>query len=145
MHVRAEPHEGFGSAGFIRQDEIATGVVTTASLSVRQIPDNGGTIGAFSNDSEVHILAEQSDCLRVGFDDDDGCVDASHVERRQGSVTASSLNLRDAPDGGRIGALARGTDVSILTTDGKWLEVDADGQTGWVSADFIEEHVWRLG
>ena len=58
------------------QDEIAKGVVTTASLSVRQIPDNGAHIvGALSNDSEVRILAEQGDWLRIRFDDDDGYVE----------------------------------------------------------------------
>ena len=119
LQVRVDGQEGSASADFITQDEIAKGVVRESSVSVRRAPDDGAQIiGNLSNDSEVRILAEQGDWLRIRFDDDDGYVDASEIERRpevrQGHVTASSLNLRDAPNGARIGSLDRGTEVTIL-------------------------------
>jgi hypothetical protein len=54
-----------------------------------------------------------------------------------GTVTASLLNLRAAPNGSVIGQLAKGTAVEILADQGEWLKVNANGQVGFVSASFI--------
>jgi len=55
-----------------------------------------------------------------------------------GTVNASSLNLRSAPDGPIIAALPRGTMVTTVGEQGTWLEVDANGTRGFVSARFID-------
>jgi len=55
-----------------------------------------------------------------------------------GTVNASSLNLRSAPDGPIIATLPRGTTVTMLGEQGAWLEVDANGTRGFVSAPFIQ-------
>jgi hypothetical protein len=58
-----------------------------------------------------------------------------------GTVTASSLNLRDAPAGALIGSLPQGATVAVLEEAGGWLRVatSVGGQaiSGWVSADFV--------
>ena len=55
-----------------------------------------------------------------------------------GSVAASGLNLRESPGGPIIRVLARGTQVAILETKDGWLKVSEGGQTGFVSARFVE-------
>jgi hypothetical protein len=58
----------------------------------------------------------------------------------EGRVTATSLNLRDAPNGTVVGMLRKGDSVSILETKDGWLRVSATGGTeplGWVSAEFV--------
>ena len=56
-----------------------------------------------------------------------------------GTVNASSLNLRKAPDGPVVATLPRGTTVTLLGEQGTWLEVDANGTRGFVSARFIQQ------
>jgi SH3 domain-containing protein len=55
-----------------------------------------------------------------------------------GTVSASALNLRQTPGGTLIRALPQGTMVEILDDQGEFLEVTADGQTGFVKASFIQ-------
>jgi hypothetical protein len=55
-----------------------------------------------------------------------------------GTVNASSLNLRTAPDGPVIATLPRGTTVTTLGEQGTWLQVDVNGTRGFVSARFIQ-------
>src|SRR5437660_1845591 len=59
----------------------------------------------------------------------------------EGTVTATSLNLRDAPEGAIVDVLENGASVSVLDTQGGWLRVSTtiDGQPrfGWVSAQFV--------
>ncbi|HEU4387621.1 MAG TPA: SH3 domain-containing protein [Blastocatellia bacterium] len=54
-----------------------------------------------------------------------------------GNVTASLLNLRSSPNGPVIGQLPKNTTVNILEDDGEWLKVTAQGQIGFVSAEFV--------
>ena len=51
-----------------------------------------------------------------------------------GEVTATSLNLRSAPDGDIIGTLPRGTRLLIAGERGDWLDVEVGDQRGVVSA-----------
>lgn len=62
-------------------------------------------------------------------------------ERRQGTVTASSLNIRKEPhaNGERVtDPLPKGTSVRILKEENGWYEVETVVK-GWVSAQFVSE------
>lgn len=63
----------------------------------------------------------------------------------EGRVTATSLNLRDAPNGAVVARLRHGAGVTILDARDGWLSVSvaADGATklGWVNARFIDTNV----
>jgi hypothetical protein len=59
------------------------------------------------------------------------------VQPREGTVTASVLNLRAEPDGPVTGKLPRGTKVALLAEDGDWLKVRAPQGEGYVSARFV--------
>lgn len=58
----------------------------------------------------------------------------------EGTVTATSLNLRDAPNGAIIGALPEATVVTVLAQSDGWLQVARAGEQipiGWVRASFV--------
>ncbi len=119
------------------------GKVTASSLRLRDAPEDGTVIESLPNGTEVEILGEADGWLQVLHGEDVGYVSAAYVDvaeaPRAGRVTASSLNLRDAPEGNRIGSLGEPTRVSILSEDGDWLEVEADGQRGWVAGSYVQE------
>jgi hypothetical protein len=54
-------------------------------------------------------------------------------------VTASSLNLRDAPNGAKLSVLIRGARLQVLAKQEGWAQVSAAGRVGWVSSAFIAE------
>lgn len=55
------------------------------------------------------------------------------------SVTASSLNARNAPNGTITGSLPRGTLVSVIEQEGIWLHVETPaGFKVWVSTEHVE-------
>ena len=120
-----------------------TGKVTASSLRLRDAPQDGAIIGSLPNATEVTILGEADGWLQVLCGDDVGYVSAAYVDvtepPRTGRVMASSLNLRDAPNGRRIGSLDEDTKVVILSEDGDWLKVEADEGTGWVAGSYVKE------
>lgn len=54
-----------------------------------------------------------------------------------GEVTASSLNLRNAPGGALIGSLPRGTKVAVINNSTEWYQIAVGGQTAYVSGTYI--------
>jgi lysozyme family protein len=58
--------------------------------------------------------------------------------KRVGTVTAASLNVRDAPKGKKLGALSEGKEVEVVGEQGGWLQIKFGEATGWVSAKYIE-------
>jgi hypothetical protein len=53
-------------------------------------------------------------------------------------VAPSTLNVRDAPAGNKIGALPEGTRVERLGISQNWWQIrTAQGHTGWVSSEFL--------
>lgn len=56
-----------------------------------------------------------------------------------GRVTADSLNVRvEAKDGADvIGKVSGGEEIEILGQDGDWYEIEYQGKTGYVAADYI--------
>ena len=57
-----------------------------------------------------------------------------------GTVTASSVNFRSGAslNAGIIGSLSNGAAVTIIGVNGNWYQVQANGQTGYVSSDYIK-------
>ena len=53
-------------------------------------------------------------------------------------ITTHALNFRDGPGGKRIGVLPERTAVTATARTPGWFEVEHDGVTGWISADYVE-------
>jgi Bacterial SH3 domain len=56
-----------------------------------------------------------------------------------GTVIPQGLNLRETPGGTIITVLTQGTTVEILQNQGDFLQVEANGQVGFVAARFIRQ------
>lgn len=59
------------------------------------------------------------------------------VSRECSVTTTHPLNFRAAPNGRKIGLLPKGTAVDALDLQGDWFQVDYNGLTGWVHADYV--------
>ena len=131
------------------------GLVTASTLNLR-IEPQGTVIGQLPQGTVVEILDEQDGWLKVRADTQEGFVSAQYIERQpeeqakseeeeptqepqRGTVTATSLNMRTNPGGDILTALSQGTVVEIIETAGDWLKVRADGQEGFVSAQYIQD------
>lgn len=55
------------------------------------------------------------------------------------TANGKSLNLRDKPNGSRIGAIPNQAQVSLLERGGEWSRVNYAGQTGYVMQAFLTE------
>ena len=53
-------------------------------------------------------------------------------------TTSAGLNFRDWPGGNKIGLVAAGAAMPAIARTSRWFEVEHDGQTGWISADYVE-------
>lgn len=118
------------------------GRVKATSLNFRDAP-NGKVLKSLSDGTVVEILAEADGWLRVSHEGEEGFVSSDYVERleaqRTGRVTASSLNLRDAPDGEIIRSLPEGAGVRILEETGDWMKVEVEGVQGYVAKRYVQE------
>ncbi len=57
----------------------------------------------------------------------------------QMTVTASSLIVRDAPAGNRVGGLFSGQSVAVQEINGEWARVIYNERAGWVSREFLRK------
>ena len=109
-----------------------------------------GDDGEISQEETLTILKDQGiHALQPGrdrpiiFNTDGKKLQAEHAS--SGIIIQSSVNLReDASTGsGKVAALAKGTVVTVLGTtagwEGLWYAIEADGKTGFVRGDLIEE------
>ena len=137
----------------------ATGTVTASSLIVRSGPGTGNSrIGALAKGSKVTILETVNGWHKIQYGSGMGYVSGDYVTATgaaptsnptsqptaapsgaTGTVTASSLIVRSGPgtSNSRIGALAKGSKVTILETVNGWHKIQYGSGTGYVSGDYV--------
>lgn len=54
------------------------------------------------------------------------------------NTNTRGLNLRATPNGDILGSYPRGTQVTVLSTDGAWSKVSVDGKTGYMMAQYLK-------
>ncbi|MYD10514.1 MAG: SH3 domain-containing protein [Chloroflexi bacterium] len=52
-------------------------------------------------------------------------------------TTTHALNFRDGPGGAKIGLVAEGATLAAAGRTPRWFEVEHEGETGWISADYV--------
>ena len=52
-------------------------------------------------------------------------------------TTTHDLNLRDGPNGVRIGGVPRQTTLEAMARESGWFNVEFQGKSGWISADYV--------
>ena len=55
------------------------------------------------------------------------------------STQSGALNLRDAPDGRKIGSLPKGTTVDVMAERDGWMQVRYGNLTGWASGNYLSK------
>ena len=53
-------------------------------------------------------------------------------------TTTHALNYRDGPHGNRIGGVPYNATLRAAARTPGWFQVDYEGATGWISADYVE-------
>ncbi len=135
-------------------------VETTAALNFRVSP-GGGIIGTVPSGARPIALERSADWLKVDFNGQQGWLSADYLVPQgscpvvdttpappavsgtplQGCMVrlTAMLNLRDAPNGQRIGGAGAGAGayLTALERSADWFKVDLNGQRGWLSAEYL--------
>ena len=133
---------------------IGTAIVNTPSLNVRS---GAGTsyskVGTITSGAKVTLLKKSGSWYQIKYNSITGWVSGDYLKvtlnssgggssstSKTGTVNAVSLNVRSGAGTSysKIGALTKGTKVTILKTSGTWMQVKAGSITGWVSAEYIK-------
>ena len=120
------------------------GIVTASTLNVRNMP-NGNIIGQLSNGEKVKIDRQDGNWFSIFFGEHGGYVSIDYVniitetslDGVIGTVTASTLNVRDSIEGNIIGQLSNGEQVKLCRKEQNWYHIYYGDSGAWVSADYI--------
>ncbi len=139
------------------------GMVNADWLNLRVSP-GGRILTVLKGGSEVQVVGRMQGWLEVWYGELRGSVASTYItmspqiapppseietsdlpmaesERsdqvRRGEITASQLNMRDAPKGHILTRLPRATMVNILSEANGWMKVHARGRTGYVASKYI--------
>ena len=136
-----------GQTGWIHHDSIrvrTTGATiathggrTNAATDLRRgAGTNYGVIRQLSNNASVVVLRQSGSWLRVRAGNDEGWVRDHHVNSTTPATTSISAPLRSGPGNNynQTRVIGSGIHVTILRHRGDWINVIADGQTGWMRA-----------
>ena len=140
---------------------IGTAVVQADSLRMRSEPStSASTVTYLTEGTQVQVYEALEDWYKVSYGSYTGYVSADYVSyapAAAGSVTetvsvvsesaggteaainGSAVNFRSGPstDDSVIASLSLGTKVTMLGVDDGWCQVVWNGQTGYVSADYV--------
>lgn len=137
---------------------------SAASLGVGTVDADGGlrlraeantsadVLATIPNDSEILVVADNGDgWYQVDYDGAQGFVSGSfltvngvwnidrNVVRGKVNTEGSTLNMRSAPStsGDKVAALPADAVVDIIGVNNGWYKVKYNGQTGYVSSDYM--------
>lgn len=128
-----------------------------SSLNMRSGASTGSSvIASLSHGTKIEILENCGEWYKAKSGSTTGYVSKAYIaadETNAGSGTSSStgvktvtlndssstLNMRVSPWYGKvIASLRNGTQVEVLSTEGRWLKVKAGSQTGYVHSDYVK-------
>lgn len=132
--------------------ERKTGVVQAAILNIRSKPSTkSSVIGKLSKNVKIDIVEEKDGWLKIRYKQITGWAMSQYIKTsdsktspsapQMGVVTASSLNVRNAPsfNSGKVGSIPSGTKVTIIGENGDWYKIHyGKNRTGWVSKRYVE-------
>ena len=127
------------------------GTVTGDGLRLREEPKTSAAVlTTFSADTRVVVLEDAQDgWYKVSYQDKTGYLSADYVtvstqadaNLGNGRVTTegSSLSVRSGPgtENDRVTTLSNGAVVKIIGMENGWYKVEHNGQTGYVSSDYV--------
>ncbi|MFC0270122.1 SH3 domain-containing protein [Metabacillus herbersteinensis] len=151
--VKAPPASSQSSTG-------KTGKVNATSLNVRKTPSTQGSVlGSLKNGASVSIVTQQGKWIEIHFKNLKGWVHSDYLKIEvantttpaappttttsklgNGTVSATSINVRSsgAMNGKVVGAITKGTKVTLLEEANKWYKISyGTNKTGWVASWYI--------
>lgn len=92
--------------------------------------------------TELNVISKGNTWSKVALPDGkEGYIinDYVSVNAHEGVVTGSAVNVRKTPgmDGEIIGLVYKGQTLPVLGKDSEWVNVEYNGQHGWISAQYI--------
>lgn len=137
--------------------EIGTGVVTATSLRMRSEPStSASTVTLIAKGSTVSVQEQLDGWFKITYNNQTGYVSDDYVtfsaaseipesdptlpeENKAAVIHGDAVNFRKeaSTEAEVIVKLEKGTEVVLLSTANGWCEVVYDGQTGYVSADYV--------
>ncbi|MGI8383232.1 SH3 domain-containing protein [Robertmurraya sp. P23] len=130
-----------------------SGIVTANQLRVRSGPSTSyKVVTTLSQGATVTIIKTESNWHQIKTSSVTGWVAAEFIQdiksdtggssssQQTGKVTANNLNVRStaSTSGNILGKLQKGSTVSILSVENSWVKIQYNGQTAWVSKEFVE-------
>ncbi|WP_243290663.1 SH3 domain-containing protein [Bacillus sp. FJAT-47783] len=133
---------------------VKSGTVLATTLNVRTGPTTSAAIiGKLYKSEKVTIVSKKGDWYQIKFNNKTAWVHGDFVQtstssnnssdsqsKKTGIVTASTLNVRDkgSLQGKIIGAVKKGTKVSIVQEMNNWYQIKFGGnKTGWVAGWYV--------
>jgi uncharacterized protein YgiM (DUF1202 family) len=122
-------------------------IVTANALNVRSLPSTTGRVlGVLLEGTVVNTLGKTDGWYEIKYKDSVGFVyggyldDVSPAQPLRGIVSASILNVRDAPSisGNKLGTVRRGSLLNIRSRHADWAEIEFNNDTAYVSIKYVE-------
>ena len=129
--------------------------VTTNRLNMRKGPSTDyALIGTLNKGEKVVPIAKSSDGLwvKINYNSKEAWVSFAYLQKEKSQdtdikedsqyQTTANLNMRKGPstDYAKVATIPMGTKVtpSEISSDGKWVKVKYNNQTGWIIIDYIK-------
>lgn len=122
-----------------------TRVVTCGTLNLRaEANTTSAVLGKYGWGTQVLVKEIEGDWASVSVGGQEGYMYARYLgsegqtnATRYVATNARGLNLRATPNGDILGSYPRGTQVTVLSTDGAWSKVSVNGKTGYMSSQWL--------
>ncbi|WP_257147899.1 SH3 domain-containing protein [Bacillus thuringiensis] len=148
---------GYVSSKFVRGEQggnssgvIGDYYVNASTLNVRSgAGTNYGIISALQKGTKVTVLSEQNGWSKINYNGKNGYISSQYLSKGQVSggeeaigdyyVNASTLNVRSGAgtNYGIIGALQKGTKVTVLSEQNGWSKINYNGKNGYISSQYL--------
>ena len=130
---------------FAANAENETRVITAGTLNLRAgATTESAVLGKYGWGTEVEVLGFDGNWAYVEVGGQKGYMYAQYLGAegstsytRYVNTNARGLNLRNAPNGDILGSYPRGTAVTVHSTDGGWSKVTVNGQSGYMSSQWL--------
>jgi uncharacterized protein YraI len=123
------------------------GAVSTSLLNVRSMPTPSAAIlGQLTEGMVIKGDGPFDNWLQLNYKDTFGFVSAHYLKpvndlaKLTGTVNTSRLNVRQAPSSSakQLATISRGASIKTLAVLNDWLEIEFNGETAYVTAQFVD-------
>lgn len=128
------------------EEVIGTGTVTGSIVNIRAEANTTSAVVAQAAYGDVYnVLLDQYGWVKVEFNGNKGWICGDYITvnlngvTSRGTITGSAVNVRTGPGTGYgiLGLVYYGQTVPIKGQENGWVNIDFNGNNGWVSGDYV--------